>query len=116
MRACSARRVKQAGKVASRLEWINEDIAIERAGGALNSFALKFLIDTRAGFVAEEKVIGWIKQLHEMGALYEWRRILPLHTGLLVMEDQQGLVDALHLFEQSSSSALTEYVASENQD
>ena len=111
-----AGQIEQAGKVASRLDWINEDIAIERAGGALNSFALKFLIDTRAGFVEEKKVIGWIKQLHEMGALYEWRRILPLHTGLLVMEDQQGLLDTLSLFEQSSSVALAEYVASENQN
>jgi hypothetical protein len=34
----------------------------------------------------------------------------------LVMEDQQGLVDALGLFEQSSSAALAEYVASENQN
>jgi tetratricopeptide (TPR) repeat protein len=103
---------EQAGKVASRLEWINEDIAIARAGGALNSFALKFLINTGAGFVEEEKVIGWIKQLHDMGALYEWRRTLPLHTGLLLMEDQQALVDVLGIFEHSSEAARSEYVAS----
>jgi len=107
-----AGQTEQAGTVASRLEWINEDIAIQRAGGALNSFALKFLIDTRAGFVEEDKVIGWIKQLHDIGALYEWRRILPLHTGLLLMEDQQGLVDALGAFEQSSETERSEYVAS----
>jgi len=103
---------EQAGKVASRLKWINEDIASQRAGGALNSEALRFLIDTRAGFVEEDKVIGWIKQLHDMGAFYEWRRVLPLHTGLLLMEDQQGLVDVLGLFEQSSAVALAEYMAS----
>ncbi len=110
-----AGQTEQAGKVASRLEWINEGVAIERAGGALNAFALRFLIDTRAGFVEEEKVIGWIKQLHDLGALYEWRRVLPLHTGLLIMEDQQGLADALSLFEQSAAAALAEYTASENE-
>jgi tetratricopeptide (TPR) repeat protein len=107
-----AGQTEQAGKVASRLEWINEDIAIARAGGALNAFALKFLIDTRAGFVEEDKVIGWIKQLHDMGVFYDWRRILPMHTGLLLMENQQGLVDVLGLFEQSSAVARSEYVAS----
>jgi hypothetical protein len=48
-----------------------------------------------------------------MGVFYEWRRILPIHTGLLLMENQQGLVDVLGLFEQSSGVALTEYLASE---
>jgi tetratricopeptide (TPR) repeat protein len=110
-----AGQTEQAGKVAARLEWINEDIAIKREGGALNSFALQFLIDTRAGFVEEDKVIGWIKQLHDMGVFYEWRRILPIHTGLLLMENQQGLVDVLGLFEQSSAVALTEYLASETE-
>jgi hypothetical protein len=110
-----AGQTEQAGKVASRLEWINEDIATQRAGGALNSFALKFLIDTRAGFVEEDKVIGWIKQLHDMGVFYDWRRIFPMHTGLLLMENQQGLVDVLGLFEQSSALALTEYLVSETE-
>jgi len=103
---------EQAGKVAARLEWINEETAIERAGGALNAFALIFLIDTRAGFVEEDKVIGWIKQLHDMGTFYDWRLILSMHTGLLLMENQQGLVDILGLFEQSSAVARSEYVAS----
>jgi len=106
-----AGQTEQADNVAFRLEWINEEIAIARAGGALNSSALRFLIDTRAGFVEEDKIIGWITQLHDVGALYEWRRYLPVHTGLLLMEDQQAVVDALGLFEQSSSVALSEYVA-----
>jgi hypothetical protein len=39
-----------------------------------------------------------------------WRPTLTLHTGLLVMEGQQALVDVLDLFEQSSSMALAEYL------
>jgi TolB-like protein/cytochrome c-type biogenesis protein CcmH/NrfG len=107
-----AGQTEQANNVASRLEWINEDIAIARAGGALNSDALRFLIDTRAGLVEEDKIIGWITQLHDVGALYEWRRYLPVHTGLLLMEDQQGLADVFGIFEQSSAAGLSEYVAS----
>lgn len=103
-------RTEQADKVASRLDWINEDSAAEWAGGALNAAALSLLIDSRAGFVEEEKVIGWITQLHSIGVLFMWRPTLTLHTGLLVMEGQQALVDVLDLFEQSSSMALAEYL------
>jgi TolB-like protein/Tfp pilus assembly protein PilF len=106
-----AGQLQQAADVASRLEWINEDIAIEREGGALNSNALGFLIDTRAGFVEDEKVIGWLRQMHDVGAFYVWRPWLSTHTGLLLLEDQQGVVDALDRFEQSSSLALAEYLA-----
>jgi hypothetical protein len=72
---------------------------------------LRFLIDTRAGLVEDEKIISWITQLHDVGALYEWRRYLPVHTGLLLIEDQQAVGDALGLFEQSSAAALSEYMA-----
>ena len=109
-----AGRTEQAEKVASRLEWINEDSAAEWAGGALNAGALSLLVDTRAGFVEEEKVIGWINQLHDLGAFYMWRPRMTLHTGLLLMQDQQGIADALGLFEQSSAAALSEYRASAN--
>ena len=107
-----AGRTEQAEKIASRLEWINEESAAEWAGGALNAAALGLLIQTRVGSVEEEIIIGWIQELHDLGAFYMWRPRLILHTGLLLIEDQQGLVDVLGLFEQSSAVALTEYMAS----
>jgi TolB-like protein/Flp pilus assembly protein TadD len=107
-----AGRTGQAEKIASRLEWINEESAAEWAGGALNSAALGLLIQTRVGSVEEEVIIGWLQALRDLGAFYMWRPRLSLHTGLLLMEDQRGLADVLGLFEQSSAVALTEYMAS----
>lgn len=105
----AAGRLEKAEGIASNLEWISEETAIERAGGALNPLALRFLIDTRAGFVAEEKVIGWIKQLHEIGAFYAWRPNLRLHTGLLLMDNQRGIAETLSSFELSAEEARAEY-------
>ena len=107
---------EQADEVASRFEWINEDTAVEWAGGALNAAALGLLIQTHAGFVEEEIVIGWIQALHDLGAFYMWRPRLSLNTGLLLMEDQRGIANALGLFEQSSAAALSEYVTINNVD
>lgn len=116
--ATYARLLREAGKpveaneFASRLEWINEDDVVARAGGALNENALRFLIDTRAGFVDDDVVIAWLDKLHEIGAFYMWRPWLRMHTGLLVMDDQQGVADVLGEFEQSSAEAYAKYMAS----
>ena len=105
-----AGQIERAEEVAARLDWINEDIVIQREGGALNPQALSFLISTRAGYVDDAAVLDWLSRIHELGDFYVWRRY-QVHPGLLLMKDQKGLLDVLGRFEQSGAEAYQEYMA-----
>ncbi len=118
-RALHARLLKLAGEtdraavLDADLAWITEDSVPDLFGSALNEEALWFLVETRAGFVPDEQVIGWLDRLHELGAFYEWRPRLMLSPGIRMIEDREGLDAVIAKFEASMAAAREELASSE---
>lgn len=105
--------METVARLAPRLEWIDEDAAIKRFGGALNPEALWFLVETRAGFVDEIKVFEWIEALHDEGAFFTWRSRLQMSSGLRMLEDQDTLASLTAGFDASVETARAEWQASQ---
>jgi TolB-like protein len=89
-----AGRAEEADRIGERLDWIDEAAASDVAGGALNQTALRLLIYSRTGFVADAQVLSWLQQVYEVGDFYDWRARYRLYPGFRLIGDAASL-DAL---------------------